>query len=90
VDFVLFAVLGASIGWLSRTLCAGDRRLTCTTNILVGVGGALITEWLLVPLLGKSAQDFSVSASLVSLGAIVPSAGIALLRQLLQVPKKNM
>ncbi len=87
MDFILFALLGASIGWLNRRLCTGDTRPTCTTNILVGVGGALITEWLLVPLLGNSAQDFSVSASLVALGAIVPSVGIAFLRQLRQVPK---
>lgn len=90
MDFILFAMLGASIGCLNRMMCTGDRRLTCTTNILIGVGGALLTEWLLVPLLGESAQkDFAVSASLVSLGAIVPSAGIALLRQLRQAPKSR-
>jgi uncharacterized membrane protein YeaQ/YmgE (transglycosylase-associated protein family) len=87
VDFVLFAMLGASIGWLNRTMCTGDGKLTCTTNILIGVGGALITEWLVVPVLGESAQkDFAVIASLASLGAFVPSAGIALLRQLRRAP----
>lgn len=94
MDLILFAVLGGSIGWLSGTICSGDERPTSTadmligTNILAGVGGALITEWLLVPFLGQSAQkDFTVSASVISLGAIVPSAGIALLRKLRQAPK---
>lgn len=88
MDFILFAMLGASIGWLNQMMCPGARTLTCATNILICVGGALVTEWLLVPLLGESAQkDFAVSASLVSLGAIAPSAGISLVRQLRRAPK---
>jgi uncharacterized membrane protein YeaQ/YmgE (transglycosylase-associated protein family) len=90
MDFILFAMLGASIGWLNQMVCPRARKLTCATNILICVGGALVTEWLLVPLLGESAQkDFAVSAALVSLGAIVPSAGISLLRQLRQAPKST-
>lgn len=88
MDFILFAMLGASIGWLNRTMCTGDGRLTCIIKILIGVGGALVTEWFLVPRLGESAQkDFAANAALVSLGAVVPSIGITLLRWLGSAPK---
>lgn len=86
MNVILFAMLGGSIGWgVSRMICTADGRLALITNILVGICGALLAEWLLVPLLGESARrPFAVSASLVSLGAVVPLTGVAILRQALR------
>jgi uncharacterized membrane protein YeaQ/YmgE (transglycosylase-associated protein family) len=83
MDLLLFAVMGGYIGWkLDRTICGSDVRFSLTRNILIGTAGALVSEWLMVRLMGESAQqDFTVSASLASLGAIAPLVGVDLLRQ---------
>lgn len=83
MDLILFAVLGGCIGWkLGRMICSSDGRVSVTRNILIGTAGALVSEWLVVRVMAESAQqDFAVSASLASLGAIVPLVGIDLLRQ---------
>ncbi len=83
MNLLLFAVLGGYIGWkLSRTTCRSDGRFSLTRNIVIGTTGALVSEWLVVRSMGGSAQqDFTVSASVASLGAIVPVVGVDLLRQ---------
>ncbi|WP_297900113.1 hypothetical protein [Metallibacterium sp.] len=83
MNLLLFAVMGGYIGWkLGRTICASDGRFSLTRNILIGTAGALVSEWLVVRVMGESAQqDFTVSASLASLGAIAPLVGVDLLRQ---------
>lgn len=83
MDLVIFAMLGGSIGWgLSRTACAPEGRLALTTNILTGISGAVIAGWFLIPLLGAGARnDFTVTAPVVSLGAVVVLAVVAILRR---------
>jgi uncharacterized membrane protein YeaQ/YmgE (transglycosylase-associated protein family) len=83
MDLLLFAALGGYIGWtLGRTICSSAGRFSRTRNVLIGTAGALVSEWLVIRVMGDSVQqDFTVSASLVSLGAIAPLVGVDLLRQ---------
>lgn len=91
MDLVIFAMLGGSIGWgLSRTACAPEGRLALTTNILTGISGAVIAGWFLIPLLGAGARnDFTVTAPVVSLGAVVVLAVVAILRQFRRVTTRG-
>ena len=57
--------------------------LALTTNILTGISGAVIAGWFLIPLLGGGARnDFTIAASVVSLGAVVELTAVLLLRRL--------
>jgi len=91
MNLLLFAVLGAFIGWkLGQSICSPDGHFSVTRNILIGAAGAMVSEWLVVRVVGESAQqDFAVSASLASLGAIVPLVGVELLRQFRQALKSR-
>jgi uncharacterized membrane protein YeaQ/YmgE (transglycosylase-associated protein family) len=82
MNLFLFAVLGGFIGGkLGRTVCSPDGRLSLVRNVLIGAAGALVSEWLVVRVTGQSVQqDFTISASLASLGAIAPLVGVDLLR----------
>jgi uncharacterized membrane protein YeaQ/YmgE (transglycosylase-associated protein family) len=82
MNLVIFAMLGGSIGWgLSRTTCTPAGKLARTTNILTGISGAVIAGWFLIPLLGAEARnDFTVTVPVVSLGAVVVLAIVAILR----------
>lgn len=84
MDLIIFALLGGSIGWgLSRISCTPDGMLALTTNILTGISGAVIAGWFLIPLLGGGARnDFTIAASVVSLGAVVELTAVLLLRRL--------
>ena len=91
MDLIIFSMLGGSIGWgLSRTTCAPDGRLAITTNVLTGISGAVIAGWFLIPLLGAGARnDFTVTAPVVSLGAVVVLAVVAFLRQFRRVTARQ-
>ncbi|MGB6449745.1 MAG: hypothetical protein WBE92_03240 [Steroidobacteraceae bacterium] len=83
MNLIVFAMLGGSIGWgLSRMMLAAHGTLALVMNVLTGISGALLAGWFLVPLLTQSAQrDFTVTASLVLLGAVALLAIVTVLRQ---------
>lgn len=83
MNLIIFAMLGGSIGWgLSRMMWAAHATLALVMNVVTGIFGALLAGWFLVPLLGQSAQsDFTVTASLVLLGAVALLAIVTVLRQ---------
>ena len=73
VNFILWLVVGAIIGWAASSLMGTRNRLLL--NIVVGIVGAFLAGLLLTPYLGISTinqNDFSLPALLVSLlGAII-------------------
>lgn len=83
MNLILFAVLGGYIGWkLGQMTCASDGRLAFTRNILICTAGALVSELIVMRIMGRSEQhDFAASASLASLGAVLPLVGLHLVRQ---------
>ena len=83
VNFIVWIVVGAIIGWVASQLMG--QREGLLMNIVVGIAGAFIAGYVLTPLLhiGTINQNvFSVPALLVSLlGAIMLLAVIGLFRR---------
>jgi uncharacterized membrane protein YeaQ/YmgE (transglycosylase-associated protein family) len=68
-------VVGGLIGWLARMLAAGQVGLNMFVSVAVGAVGAVLSGWLVSPLMGisPSTQDsFSIMAvALAVIGAMV-------------------
>ena len=73
INFILWLVVGAIIGWAASSLMGTRDRLLL--NIVVGSVGAFLAGFLLTPYLGMSTinqNDFSLLALMVSLlGALI-------------------
>jgi uncharacterized membrane protein YeaQ/YmgE (transglycosylase-associated protein family) len=67
-------VVGGLIGWLARMLATGRARQNMFMSVVIGAIGAVISGWLVSPLVGvtPSAQDsFSIMAvALAVIGAM--------------------
>ncbi len=78
-------VVGGLIGWLARMLAAGRAGLNMVVSVVVGAIGALLSAWLVSPLLGivPASQDrFSLMAvALAVVGAMVLLGAVDLLRR---------
>ena len=83
VNFIVWIVVGAIIGWVASQLMG--KREGLVLNIIVGIAGAFIAGYILTPLLhiGTINQNnFSVPALLVSLlGAIILLVALSLFRR---------
>jgi len=68
-------VVGGLIGWLARMLAVGRAVQNMLVSVLVGAIGALLSGWLISPLVGISTdqQDgFSIMAVVVAIvGALI-------------------
>ena len=71
---VLWIVFGAIAGWIAGRLYGDDRPEGCVTNIVIGIGGALLGGALYTLVTGR---DFSTGFNLPSL--IVAIVGSLLL-----------
>ncbi len=83
VNFIVWLIVGAIIGWLASRLMG--QREGLLLNIVVGVVGAFIAGYVLTPLLGIGTinqGNFSLPALIVSLlGAVVLLAVVGLFRR---------
>jgi uncharacterized membrane protein YeaQ/YmgE (transglycosylase-associated protein family) len=83
VNFIVWLVVGAIIGWVASQLMG--QREGLVLNIVVGIAGAFIAGYVLTPLLhiGTINQNnFSMPALLVSLlGAIILLAVVSVFRR---------
>lgn len=68
-------VVGGLIGWLARMLAVGQSGLNMVLSVAVGAAGAVLSAWLVSPLVGivPASQDrFSLLAvALAVIGAMV-------------------
>lgn len=75
MNFIIWLIAGALVGWLASIIMGTNSRQGCLTDIIVGVVGALIAGWVLSPLFGVSTinqDNFSLAGLLVSLvGAVI-------------------
>ena len=75
MSFFTSLVVGSLIGWLARMLALGRSDMNMLLSVALGAAGALLSGWLLSPLVGlvPSTQDsFSLLAVIVAvIGAIV-------------------
>jgi uncharacterized membrane protein YeaQ/YmgE (transglycosylase-associated protein family) len=78
MKFILWIIRGGILGWIASILMHTNMQQGIMINILVGIIGALLSGFLLVPLFGVgtiSQNNFSLPALMVSLlGAIIPHA----------------
>lgn len=86
INFILWILFGALIGWLASIIMRTDAQQGALLNIVVGIVGALLGGWLFQLLGwggGNIAQgDFSLGALLVSLvGAIILLGIVNLIRR---------
>ena len=82
VNFIVWLIAGAIIGWLASRLTGTDRQQGLLLDIVVGVVGAFVAGWFLTPIFGISTinqSNFSLPALLVSLlGAVLLLAVVRL------------
>ena len=83
--FIIWIVVGGILGWLASLVMKTDAQQGLLLNVVVGVVGALLSGWIIAPLLGTGTinqSDFSLGALLASfLGAVVLLAIVNLIRR---------
>lgn len=68
MSLLLTLVLGGLAGWLASLIMARDGQMGVVLNIVVGVAGAFLANWVLAPLVGGAA-----SVSTITLGGFLMS-----------------
>jgi uncharacterized membrane protein YeaQ/YmgE (transglycosylase-associated protein family) len=85
MNFIIWIIVGAVIGWLASMLMRTNSRQGLLMDIVVGIVGAFVGGLLLSPLFGIATinqRDFSMPALLVSLaGALILLAVVNLFRK---------
>ena len=85
MGLIILIVVGGILGWLASIVMRTDGQQGIFLNVIVGIVGALLAGFLLVPLIGGGSiteGNFSVTSLLVSfLGAVVLLAIVNLVRR---------
>jgi uncharacterized membrane protein YeaQ/YmgE (transglycosylase-associated protein family) len=85
MNFIIWIVVGGIIGWLASLLMKTDAQQGLILNIVVGIVGALLSGWIIAPLLGTGTinqNNFSLGSLFASfLGAVVLLAIVNLFRR---------
>lgn len=74
INFIIWIVVGAVIGWLASVIMKTNSRQGTITDIIVGIVGAFIGGYFLSPLFNVSTineGNYSIPALLVSLGGAI-------------------
>lgn len=75
INFIVWIILGALIGWLASLIMRTDAQQGAFLNIVVGIIGAFVAGMFLTPLFGISTinqNNFSIPALALSLlGAVI-------------------
>jgi uncharacterized membrane protein YeaQ/YmgE (transglycosylase-associated protein family) len=74
IDFILWIIVGALIGWLASIIMKTNSRQGLIADIIVGIVGAFVGGYFLSPLFNISTineGDYSLPALLVSLGGAI-------------------
>jgi uncharacterized membrane protein YeaQ/YmgE (transglycosylase-associated protein family) len=85
MNFVIWIVLGAVVGWLASVIMKTSGQQGLILDIVVGIVGSIVAGYLITPLLGISTinqGNFSIPALLVSLaGAVILLFVVRLVRR---------
>ena len=74
INFLIWIIVGAVIGWVASLIMNTNSRQGLIADIIVGILGAFVGGYFLSPLFNVGTineGDFSIPASLVSLGGAV-------------------
>lgn len=84
MNFIIWLLVGAIVGWLASMVMNTDGQQGLLLNIVVGVVGAFVAGVVLTPMLGIATinqNNFSLPGVLVSLvGAVILLAVVSLFR----------
>lgn len=82
VNFIVWLIAGAIIGWLASRIMGTNGQQGLVLDIVVGVVGAFVAGWFITPLVGVGTinqANFSLPALIVSLlGAVLLLAVVRL------------
>ena len=85
INFIVWLIAGAIIGWVASMLMHTDGQQGTLLDIVVGVVGAFVAGLVLTPLFGISTinqNNFSLPALMLSLlGAVILLAVVGLFRR---------
>jgi uncharacterized membrane protein YeaQ/YmgE (transglycosylase-associated protein family) len=84
MNFILWLIVGAIVGWLASLLMKRDGQQGILMNVIVGIVGAFVGGWLISPLVGVGSinQGISIGSVIVSLiGAVIVLAIVNLFRR---------
>jgi uncharacterized membrane protein YeaQ/YmgE (transglycosylase-associated protein family) len=74
IDFILWIIVGALIGWVASIIMKTNSRQGLIADIIVGIVGAFVGGYFLSPLFNVSTineSTYSIPALLVSLGGAI-------------------
>ena len=74
MGLIIAIIVGGVAGWLASIVMRRDASMGIIMNVIVGVIGALLGNWLIAPLLGfgGSIQTFDLGAFVIAiLGAVI-------------------
>lgn len=74
MGIIIAIIVGGVAGWLASIVMKRDGSMGILLNVVVGIIGALLGNWLLAPLLGfgGSIQEFDLGSFVIAiLGAII-------------------
>jgi uncharacterized membrane protein YeaQ/YmgE (transglycosylase-associated protein family) len=85
MNFIIWLIVGGLIGWLASMLMHTNDQQGIVLNVAVGIVGAMLSGWLISPMLGIATinqDNFSMPGLLVSfIGAALLLAVVNLLRR---------
>ena len=85
MNLIIWLVLGGLVGWLASILMKTDAQQGLLLNVVVGIVGAMVSGWLISPLVGVATinqDNFSLPGLLVSfVGAVILLAVVNLFRR---------
>lgn len=85
INFIVWIILGALIGWLASMIMRTDAEQGAWLNIIVGIVGAFVAGMFLTPMFGIGTinqNNFSIPALALSLlGAIILLGVVNLFRR---------
>ena len=85
MNLIIWLVLGGIVGWLASILMKTDAQQGLLLNVVVGIVGAMVSGWLISPLVGVATinqDNFSLPGLLVSfVGAVILLAVVNLFRR---------
>lgn len=71
MNFILWIIFGALAGWIASIITGKNKRMGAIANIVVGIVGAFIGNWIMSLFGVPMATTFSLNSLLVAIGGAV-------------------
>lgn len=71
MNFILWIIFGALAGWIASIIMGKNKKMGAIANIVVGIVGAFIGNWIMSLFGVPMTTTFSLSSLLVAIGGAV-------------------